>query len=247
MYALYQNYNGTSKLHFGNHYPKVGQQITFLNSGHILICGLAPDGSSCFDSTTGSPIYLDDKFVITISKISGYNEPVEQVYELVKQDIDFFQTFLMRLASEKEISVVLNVDKSMLDHHPEKSSFCTWLVFDRGFTIRSMEGIEIKFANDRLARTEFDQAKLKRDKFDKDDKRFTSLTNKMCRKLKDAFIFQLEYNFQKSSPEPVSLPEPIMSSPEPVSLPEPVSSQEPMSSPEPVLKRRRTSRMITDS
>jgi hypothetical protein len=203
MYALYQNWNVTSKLHFGNHYPNVGQKITFLNSGHILICGLAPDGSSFFDSTTGFPIHLDGKFVITLSKISGYNEPVGQVHELVKKDIEFFQTFLMSLASEKEILIVLNVDKSMLDHYRGKSLFSSWLVFDRGFMIRYMEGIELKFANDRLARVQFDKAKLRRDKFDEDDERFTSLTNTMCKRANDAFIFQLEYNFQKSSPEPV--------------------------------------------
>ena len=202
MNGLYQSYSGESKLQFSKYYHRVGQQVTFYN-GHVIIIGLAPDGSSYFDPTTGLPIFLDGKFTVTVSKISGYNEPVEQVHELVKQDIKFFQTFLRRLASEMEISIVLNVDKSMLDNYQGKFSFSTWLVFDRGFTIRYMEGIEIKFANDRLARVQFDQAKSQRDKFDEDDEMFTSLTNKMLRKIKDAFIFQLEYNFQQSSPEPV--------------------------------------------
>jgi hypothetical protein len=235
MNGLYQNCSGESKLHFGNYYHGSGQQITLYN-GHIFIIGLQSDGSSYFDPTTGEPIYSDGKFIVTVSKIAGYSEPDGQVQELVKRDIKFFQSYLRRLALKKDISIVLNVDKSMLDGYSGKSSFCTWLVFDRRFAIRSMEGNDMKFSNDRLARAEFDLLKINRDKLDKNHKRFITLTKKMTYQVKNAFMFQIEYSFQKNSPEPDS-PEP--DSPEPDS-PEP-------DSPEPVLKRRRTSRVITDS
>ena len=225
MHGLYQNCSGESKLHFGNYYHGSGQQITLYN-GHIFIIGLQSDGSSYFDPTTGEPIYSDGKFIVTVSKIAGYSEPNSQVLELVKQDVEFFQTFLIRLATEKEISIVLNVDKSMLDGYPGKSLFCTWLAFDRCFAIRFMEGNDMKFSNDRLARAEFELLKLNRDKYDENHKRFITLTKEMSCQVKNAFMFQIEYSFQKNSPEP--------DSPEP-------------DSPEPVLKRPRTSRVITDT
>lgn len=202
MHGLYQNCRDESKLLFGNHYHGVGQQITLYN-GHIFIIGLQSDGSSYFDPITGEPIYVDGKFVVTVSKIAGYSEPDGQVQELVKRDIKLFQSYLRRLALEKDISIVLNVDKSMLDGYPEKSSFCTWLVFDRRFTIRSMEGNDMKFCNDRLAAAEFNRLKVGRNKFDKDHKRFKTLTKEMSNQVMNAFMFQIKYSFQKDSPEPI--------------------------------------------
>jgi len=79
-----------------------------------------------------------------------------------------------------------------------------------------MEGNDMKFCNDRLAKAEFNRLKVDRNKFDKDHKRFKTLTEEMSDQVMNAFMFQIEYNFQKDSPEPI-------------------------------MKRRRTTRVITDS
>ena len=47
------------------------------------------------------------------------------------------------------------------------------------------------------------ESKVDRNKFDKDHKRFNSLTKEMSNQVMNAFMFQIKYSFQKDSPEPI--------------------------------------------
>jgi len=187
-----------------DYFRGAGQEIIFLDSGHRLIIGLASDGSTYLDKETWLPVAKDGKSAtVTVSKINNYNEPVKEVYSLVKADLLLFQTKLKQVVSEHNISIILNFDVTMLDGIIGKRDFGLWLVKEHSFTIRSApDSMEIRYMNDNMAANLYMNAKNKL-KSTKDTTKVLKLQKEMDRQVREAFVFTIQMvinNADVSSP-----------------------------------------------
>jgi hypothetical protein len=170
-----------------------GQCITFRDSGHQLIIGLATDGSTYLDKDSWLPVDQNEKSAtITVSKIGNYNEPAREVYELVKADLLVLQSKFNQLVSECDISIVLNFDITMLDGVVGKREFGLWLVNELKFSIRSKpDSLEYRYMNDNMAANLYLNAQS-RLRTTTDESKIAKLQSEMKRQVRNAFVFTIK-------------------------------------------------------
>jgi len=170
-----------------------GQCITFRDSGHQLIIGLATDGSTYLDKDSWLPVDQNEKCAtITVSKIGNYNEPAREVYELVKADLLVLQSKFNQLVSECDISIVLNFDITMLDGVVGKREFGLWLVNELKFSIRSKpDSLEYRYMNDNMAANLYLNAQS-RLRTTTDESKIAKLQKEMKRQVCNAFVFTIK-------------------------------------------------------
>ena len=176
----------------GDYYPRIGQNVIFKESNHVLVVGLIEDGSTYLHKDTWLPVERGTrKASITVSRIGNYNEPANEIYHLVKADLLLLKSKLTQVVSEYNIEIVLNFDKTMLDMVTGKHYFGPWLVKEHEFSIRYVKSIDYRYMSDNLAANLYKNAKANLS-LTTDARELKRLQKEMDQQISLAFIFSIK-------------------------------------------------------
>jgi hypothetical protein len=179
-------------MELGDYYPRIGQNVIFNGSNHVLVIGLIEDGSTYLHKDTWLPVESNNsKCSITVSKIGDYYEAADEIYPFVKADLILLKSKLTRVAIENNIEIVLNFDKTMLDMVPGKSCFGPWLVKEHDFSIRHVNSMDYRYMSDNLAANLYKNARLNLS-LTTDARELEKLHKTMDRQISRAFIFSIK-------------------------------------------------------